>query len=55
MSLVFSPDGKFLVFLSAKTCVDTGAHVATHSLHKIEWNTNGEPSPAKIVDVVSST
>ncbi|KAL8265639.1 hypothetical protein R6Q59_002983 [Mikania micrantha] len=48
----FTPDGKFLVFLSAKTCVDTGAHSATHSLHKIEWDTKGEPSPAKIADVV---
>ncbi|KAI3695684.1 hypothetical protein L1987_78683 [Smallanthus sonchifolius] len=48
----FTPDGKFLVFLSAKTCVDTGAHCATNSLHKIEWNTEGEPSPAKIVDLV---
>ncbi|KAK1439527.1 hypothetical protein QVD17_05347 [Tagetes erecta] len=48
----FTPDGKLLVFLSAKTCVDTGAHSATHSLHKIEWDTDREPSPAKIVDVV---
>ncbi|KAK9064601.1 hypothetical protein SSX86_015983 [Deinandra increscens subsp. villosa] len=47
----FTPDGKFLVFLSAKTCVDTGAHSATHSIHKIVWNT-GEPSPTTIVDVV---
>ena len=49
----FSPDGKFLVFLSAKSCVDSGAHSATNSLHKIEWNSEGEPSPGKIIDVVS--
>ncbi|CAI9285139.1 unnamed protein product [Lactuca saligna] len=48
----FTPDGKFLVFLSAKSAVDTGAHNATNSLHKIEWNSEGEPSPAKILDVV---
>lgn len=48
----FTPDGKFLVFLSAKSCVDSGAHSATNSLHKIEWNSEGEPSPAKIIDVV---
>ncbi|XVE65924.1 hypothetical protein DITRI_Ditri08aG0038700 [Diplodiscus trichospermus] len=29
----FSPDGKFLVFLSAKASVDSGAHSATDSLH----------------------
>ncbi|KAI7747553.1 hypothetical protein M8C21_015238 [Ambrosia artemisiifolia] len=50
----FTPDGKFLVFLSAKTCVDTGAHSATQSIHKIEWNNEGEPSSAKIVDVWES-
>ncbi|KVH88800.1 WD40/YVTN repeat-like-containing domain-containing protein, partial [Cynara cardunculus var. scolymus] len=49
----FTPDGKFLVFLSAKNCVDSGAHSATNSLHKIEWNGEGEPSPAKIIDVVA--
>lgn len=48
----FTPDGKFLVFLSAKTCVDSGAHSATQSLHKIEWNNEGKPTPSKIVDVV---
>lgn len=51
----FSPDGKFLVFLSAKSSVDSGAHSATDSLHKIEWNINGElSSPSKIIDVVSN-
>ncbi|XP_023761603.1 acylamino-acid-releasing enzyme isoform X1 [Lactuca sativa] len=48
----FTPDGKFLVFLSAKSAVDSGAHNATNSLHKIEWNSEGEPHPAKIIDVV---
>ncbi|CAM8918225.1 unnamed protein product [Rhodiola kirilowii] len=49
----FSPDGKFLVFLSAKSSVDSGAHSATDSLHKIEWTINGEPSStSKIIDVV---
>ncbi|KAK4258053.1 hypothetical protein QN277_007560 [Acacia crassicarpa] len=33
----FSPDGKFLVFLSAKSSVDSGAHSATNSLHRIDW------------------
>ncbi|PWA86149.1 acylaminoacyl-peptidase-related protein [Artemisia annua] len=50
----FTPDGKFLVFLSAKSCVDSGAHSATQSLHKIEWNSEGEPTPAKIIDVTFS-
>ncbi|KAI3979487.1 hypothetical protein MKX01_001679 [Papaver californicum] len=39
----FSPDGKFLVFLSAKSAVDTGAHMATDSLHRIDWPTDGKP------------
>ncbi|XP_030541217.2 acylamino-acid-releasing enzyme-like [Rhodamnia argentea] len=33
----FSPDGKYLVFLSAKSGVDSGAHWDTNSLHKIDW------------------
>ncbi|KAL3834809.1 hypothetical protein ACJIZ3_009545 [Penstemon smallii] len=49
----FSPDGKFLVFLSAKSSVDSGAHMATDSLHKIDWPSDGELSPSmEIVDVV---
>ncbi|KAF7146122.1 hypothetical protein RHSIM_Rhsim04G0195100 [Rhododendron simsii] len=49
----FSPDGKFLVFLSAKSSVDSGAHSATDSLHRIDWPTDGKPDPsAKIVDLV---
>ncbi|KAG8658648.1 acylamino-acid-releasing enzyme isoform X2 [Manihot esculenta] len=50
---LFSPDGRFLVFLSAKSSVDSGAHSATESLHKIDWPVNGQlSSPAKIVDVI---
>ncbi|KAI3469675.1 hypothetical protein Pfo_026338 [Paulownia fortunei] len=49
----FSPDGKFLLFLSAKNSVDSGAHLATDSLHKIEWPSDGKLGPSlKIVDVV---
>lgn len=32
-----SPDGKFLVFVSARSSVDSGAHSATDSLHRIDW------------------
>jgi acylaminoacyl-peptidase len=50
-----SPDGKFLVFLSAKSSVDSGAHSATDSLHRIDWPTDVKLwSSAKIVDVVSA-
>ncbi|GAB4843293.1 hypothetical protein Ancab_013258 [Ancistrocladus abbreviatus] len=49
----FSPDGKFLVFLSARSSVDSGAHLATNSLHRLDWLSNGKPSPSqKIIDVV---
>ncbi|XP_057960226.1 acylamino-acid-releasing enzyme isoform X2 [Malania oleifera] len=48
----FSPDGKFLVFLSSKSSVDSGAHSATDSLHRVDWPTDGKLSSAKIVDVV---
>ncbi|KAL3828737.1 hypothetical protein ACJIZ3_017539 [Penstemon smallii] len=49
----FSPDGKFLVFLSAKSSVDSGAHSAGDSLHKIDWPSDGKLHPSsKIVDVV---
>ncbi|XP_048333988.2 acylamino-acid-releasing enzyme isoform X3 [Ziziphus jujuba] len=49
----FSPDGKFLVFLSAKSSVDSGAHSSTNSLHKIEWPLDGKVSSSvKIVDVI---
>ncbi|KAL0414423.1 UNVERIFIED_CONTAM: Acylamino-acid-releasing enzyme [Sesamum radiatum] len=49
----FSPDGKFLVFLSAKSSVDSGAHSATESLHKVEWPSDGKlDASLKIIDVV---
>ncbi|KAA8527690.1 hypothetical protein F0562_035441 [Nyssa sinensis] len=49
----FSPDGKFLVFVSAKSSVDSGAHSATDSLHRIDWPSDGNLSlSAKIFDLV---
>lgn len=51
----YSPDGKSLVFLSAKSAVDTGAHSATNSLHRIDWPSDGKPHlSVELVDVVSS-
>lgn len=36
--------------------MDSGAHSATDSLHKIDWPVDGVPcSSAKVVDVVSSS
>ncbi|KAJ1431580.1 WD40/YVTN repeat-like-containing domain superfamily [Sesbania bispinosa] len=49
----FSPDGKFLVFLSARSSVDSGAHSATNSLHRIDWPRDTElHQSAKVHDVV---
>lgn len=49
----FSPDGQFLVFLSAHSSVNSGAHSATNSLHRINWPRDGKPSFSEnIVDVV---
>ncbi|RXH70665.1 hypothetical protein DVH24_013411 [Malus domestica] len=49
-----NPDGKFLLFLSAKCSVESGAHSATNSLHKIDWPMDGVlSSAAKITDVIS--
>ncbi|KAJ8531478.1 hypothetical protein K7X08_026912 [Anisodus acutangulus] len=49
----FSLDGKLLIFLSARSSVDSWAHSATGSLHSIDWSFSGKPTPdAKIVDVV---
>ncbi|XP_020971434.1 cyclin-dependent kinase 1-like isoform X2 [Arachis ipaensis] len=36
------PNGKFLVFLSARSTVDSGVHDATNSLHRIDWPTDGK-------------
>ncbi|KAJ6318681.1 hypothetical protein OIU76_014105 [Salix suchowensis] len=48
----FSPDGRFLVFLSGSCSVDSGAHSATDSLHRIDWPVNGQFSSSKIIDVI---
>ncbi|XP_020244882.1 acylamino-acid-releasing enzyme 1-like isoform X2 [Asparagus officinalis] len=49
----FSPDGRTLVFLSVKSAVDSGAHSATNSLHKLEWPADGKPdTSSRIIDVV---
>ncbi|KAM3356455.1 hypothetical protein P3S68_023169 [Capsicum galapagoense] len=49
----FSSDEKFLVFLSSKSVVDSGAHNATDSLHRINWSVEEEPhSHNEIVDVI---
>lgn len=49
----FSPDGKFLVFLSASSSVDSGVHLATNSLHRIDWLTNGKIHQfVKIYDII---
>ncbi|MBA0651675.1 hypothetical protein Goklo_018981, partial [Gossypium klotzschianum] len=48
-----NPDGKFIVFLSAKASVDSGVHSATDSLHRIDWPTDGKLcSSTKIIDVI---
>lgn len=52
-SPIFSPDGKFLVFLSAKASIDSGAHCSTNSLHRIDWPSDGKPKPSsRVVNVV---
>ncbi|XP_028784170.1 acylamino-acid-releasing enzyme isoform X2 [Neltuma alba] len=49
----FSPDGKFLVFLSAKSSVDSGAHSATNSLHRIDWPSDVKQyKSVKVYDVI---
>lgn len=53
--LFYSPGGKSLVFLSAKSAVDSGAHSATNSLHRIDWPADGKlQSSLNIFDVVRS-
>ncbi|KAH0993949.1 hypothetical protein GBA52_005432 [Prunus armeniaca] len=47
------PDGKFLLFLSARSAVDSGVHSATDSLHIIDWPMDGVlSSSTKIVGVI---
>lgn len=50
----FSPDGKVLVFLSSKSAVDSGAHSATDSLHKIDWPADGKPNTSPTIYDVAS-
>ncbi|CAN6441139.1 unnamed protein product [Victoria cruziana] len=48
----FTPDGRFLLFLSAKSAVESGAHCATSSLHRMNWSNTRKPLSAEIVDLV---
>ncbi|OIW07711.1 hypothetical protein TanjilG_19654 [Lupinus angustifolius] len=49
----FSPDGRFLVFLSARSAVDSGVHNATNSLHRIDWPADGKLyQSSKINDII---
>ncbi|MCH99549.1 acylamino-acid-releasing enzyme-like, partial [Trifolium medium] len=49
----FSPNGEFLVFLSAKSAVDSGVHNATNSLHRIDWPTDRKLyRSSKIYDII---
>ncbi|CAL0328083.1 unnamed protein product [Lupinus luteus] len=49
----FSPDGKFLVFLSSRSSVDSGAHSATNSLHRIDWSSDIKLSQSReVYDVI---
>ncbi|CAL1396505.1 unnamed protein product [Linum trigynum] len=50
---LFSPDGRVLVFLSASSCVESGAHWGTESLHRIDWPSDLKTlSSAKIAEVI---
>jgi len=43
------------VFISAKSAVDSGAHNATNSMHRIEWPADGNlDGSLGIADVVCS-
>ncbi|KAK9009495.1 hypothetical protein V6N11_036027 [Hibiscus sabdariffa] len=45
--------GSSLCFLSAKASVDSGAHSATNSLHRIDWPADNKPcSSTKIINVI---
>lgn len=52
--VVKSPDGRFLLFLSAKSAVESGAHCATNSLHRMNWSSTGKPDLANIIDLVGA-
>ena len=49
----FSPNGKMLVFLSAQAAVNSGAHNATNSLHRIDWPADGVISGQKQIKDVT--
>jgi hypothetical protein len=52
-TFICSPDGKYLVFISAKSAVDSGAHNATNSMHRTEWPADGKlDGSLGIADVV---
>jgi acylaminoacyl-peptidase len=51
-SLLYSPDGKYLVFISAKSAIDSGTHNATNSMHKIDWPADGKLEGLSVADVV---
>jgi acylaminoacyl-peptidase len=40
------------VFISAKSAVDSGAHNATNSMHRIKWPTDGKLNGSLDVDDV---
>ncbi|XP_031487797.1 acylamino-acid-releasing enzyme isoform X1 [Nymphaea colorata] len=48
----FTPDGRFLLFVSAKSAVESGAHCATNSLHRMNWSSTRKPDLANIIDLV---
>lgn len=50
--IIFSPDRKYLLFLSCKTAVDSGAHSATNSLHRLDWPKDGRLDSSTTVYVV---
>ncbi|KAG2376679.1 Acylamino-acid-releasing enzyme 2 [Vigna angularis] len=53
LNITNTPDGKLLVFLSARSAVDSGVHNATNSLHRIDWLTNGKPFQSSKIDDMS--
>lgn len=51
-----SRDGKILVFISAKQAVNSGAHNATDSLHKINWPSDWDmDKQVNVTEVVCPT
>ncbi|XP_020591704.1 acylamino-acid-releasing enzyme 1 isoform X2 [Phalaenopsis equestris] len=48
----FSPDGKYLVFLSANNAVNSGAHWTTNSLQRMDWPADGKPDSSANISCV---